>query len=214
MPLHSIVFDCDGVLLDSVPVKTNAFRRVAEPFGPEIRDRFVLYHEMHGGVSRYKKFEWLYNEALGRAITPEESAEMGRLFAAYALDEVRRCAMIPGAKDVLDMWSAKLPLFVCSGAPQEEVRTVLQERGLDGYFKGVYGSPPAKAALLASIVAKLPVPANEVLMVGDAFTDRDAASEVGTLFYGVGELLRGEEHWGVDLTGLNAWLTAQHAAAL
>ena len=51
-------------------------------------------------------------------------------------------------------------------------------------------------------------------MVGDAFTDRDAAREVGTLFYGVGELLRGgDDPWGPDLTGFTAWLTAYGAAS-
>ena len=88
--LQCLAFDCDGVLLDSVPVKTRAFARIAEPYGAEARDRFVMYHTVHGGVSRYKKFEWFYREVLGREITPEESAELGRRFAEYSLEEVRR----------------------------------------------------------------------------------------------------------------------------
>ena len=36
MKLECLVFDCDGVILDSVPVKTRAFGRLAEPFGPEL----------------------------------------------------------------------------------------------------------------------------------------------------------------------------------
>ena len=126
MPLQAIVFDCDGVILDSVPVKTRAFARLAEPFGEEARDRFVMYHTVHGGVSRYRKFEWFFREVLGREITPEESKEWGERFAAYALDEVRRCALIPGIAGVLEDWRERLPLYVCSGAPQEEVRPVRQ----------------------------------------------------------------------------------------
>ena len=106
--LHCLAFDCDGVLLDSVPVKTRAFARIAEPYGAEARDRFVMYHTVHGGVSRYKKFEWFYREVLGREITPEESAELGRKFAEYALDEVRRCPMIAGAEDGLRGWKGVL----------------------------------------------------------------------------------------------------------
>ena len=102
MSLQCIVFDCDGVILDSVPVKTRAFARIAEPYGQEAQDRFVMYHSLHGGVSRYKKFEWFYTEVLGREITQDESEKLGRLFAEYALDEVRRCPLIPGIKDVLD----------------------------------------------------------------------------------------------------------------
>ncbi len=110
MKLECLVFDCDGVILDSVPVKTRAFARLAEPFGPEARDRFVMYHTVHGGVSRYRKFAWFFREVLGREITPEESQAWGQRFAEYALDEVRRCALIPGAADVLATWRGRLPL--------------------------------------------------------------------------------------------------------
>ncbi len=207
MALQCLVFDCDGVILDSVPVKTRAFARVAEPFGEEARDRLLMYHKVHGGVSRYKKFEWLYEHVLGKAITPEESRRLGDLFAEYVLDELQHCALIPGAQDVLAYWRGRLPMFVCSGTPQEELQSVLQLRRLDGYFDAIYGSPPAKAELLAHIVRTEKLDPADVLMVGDAPTDRDAADYAGTMFYGVGSILKGGDFpWGEDLTGLNAWI--------
>lgn len=207
MPLKCLIFDCDGVILDSVPVKTRAFSRLAHPFGEAACKRFVEYHLSHGGVSRYKKFEWFFREVLGREITPTESKEWGRLFAEYALDEVRRCDLIPGIISVLAHWQTKLPLYVCSGAPHEELTSILQERQLDSYFTGIYGSPPAKAQLLAMIVDKAGILPKNALMVGDAVTDRNAAIEVGTLFYGTGpELKGGDFPWGPDLLELNAWI--------
>ena len=215
MALQCIVFDCDGVILDSVPVKTRAFARIAAPHGQEAQDRFVMYHTRHGGVSRYKKFQWFYNEVLGREISDEESERLGRLFAEYALDEVRRCPLIPGIQEVLDTWKGKLPLYVCSGAPHEEVQAVLRERNLDQYFVSIHGSPPAKAKLLGQIVAALPLAPEDVLMVGDAPTDHEAAQEVGTLFYGVGPDIKPASAslypWGPDLTGLNEWIKARAA---
>jgi phosphoglycolate phosphatase-like HAD superfamily hydrolase len=167
----------------------------------------VMYHTVHGGVSRYKKFEWFFREILDRDITPEESVDWERHFVEYALDEVRVCGMIAGAQDVLDAWRGVLPLYVCSGAPWEELRVVLRERGLEYYFDGIYGSPPAKSPLLAEIVAKTGLPPENVLMVGDSTTDRDAAEYAATRFYGVGDLLKGGDFpWGQDLTGLNAWI--------
>ena len=51
--------------------------------------------------------------------------------------------------------------------------------------------------------------ADEVLMVGDATTDRDAAEYADTLFYGIGDLLKGDVFpWGENLLGLNAWIEA------
>lgn len=210
MSLKCLVFDCDGVLLDSVPVKTRAFGRLAEPFGEEARDRFVLYHKVHGGVSRYRKFEWFFREVLGREITPEESELWGKKFSEYALDEVRRCDLIPGALQTLEHWHGKLPLYVCSGAPTQELKEVLTERSLAQFFEGIYGSPPAKGQLLKEIIrsqsALLP---DEALMIGDSVTDEDAAKEAGSQFYGIGaELKGGKFPWSENLLALNAWIEA------
>lgn len=208
MDIKCLVFDCDGVILDSVPVKTNAFGRLAEPYGAEARDRFVMYHMRHGGVSRYRKFAWFFQEVLGREITPEESEQWGRDFVRFSLDEVRKCALIPGVLETLRKWHGRLKLYVCSGAPGGEVRDVLTERKLAGFFDGIFGSPPAKDKLLQQIVDKeaqaLP---EQAVMVGDASTDRYAAESVGALFYGVGPELRGGSFaWSEDLRPFNKWL--------
>ena len=207
MALSCIVFDCDGIILESVPVKTRAFARIAEPFGAEAVDRLVMYHRMHGGVSRYLKFEWLYREVLGRDIAPAELAELGRRYVDIAFEEICRCDLVPGVEDVLKRWQGRTPMYVCSGAPHEELNVILKGRGLDHYFEGIYGSPPAKAELLRGIVGLVGADPASVVMVGDSVTDLDAAETVGTLFYGRGSDLRGGSFpWGEDLTGLNAWL--------
>lgn len=214
MALRCIVFDCDGVLIDSVPVKTRAFGRLAEPYGSDARERFVAYHMENGGVSRYRKFAWFFENVIGRPITEQESQEWGERFAAYSLDEVRRCDLIAGAEDVLREWHGKLPLYVCSGAPGAEQELVLKEKGLAGYFVSICGAPPAKAELLGQILHSAGMLPENALMVGDATTDRDAAKAVGTLFYGVGETLKagglnGEFAWGADLTGLSDFIQAR-----
>ena len=207
MAFSCLIFDCDGVLIESVPVKTRAFARVAEPFGAEAVDRLVMYHTMHGGISRYTKFEWLYREVLGREITPEELEELGRRYADIAFDELCRCAVVPGAVDVLTRWRGRVPMYVCSGAPHEELLVVLERHGLHQYFTGIFGSPPAKTALLRDIILRAGVDPATAVMVGDSGTDLHAAEAVGTLFYGRGEELKGGNFpWGEDLTGLNSWL--------
>ena len=68
-------------------------------------------------------------------------------------------------------------------------------------------SKVAKNELLATILKDAGIAPADALMVGDATTDRDAAAYAGTLFYGVGDLLKGGDHpWGADLTGLSAFI--------
>lgn len=208
MPLSCIVFDCDGVILDSVFVKARAFARVAEPFGAEARDMLVMYQATHGGVSRYEAFAWMYRAVLGREITPEDSRRLGQQFAEYALDEVKSCPLIPGIAQVLDDWHDRLPLCVCSGTPTEELRKILGLRRLSGYFRMILGSPPAKAKVLETIVDSMGLDPADVLMVGDSVVDRDAAEVVGTQFYGRGPELKCDRAfpWAEDLTGLSKWI--------
>lgn len=207
MALSLIVFDCDGVILESVDAKTRAFAQVAEPFGAEARDRLLLYHSLHGGVSRREKFAWLYREVFGREIAPAEMEDLCARFVSCALDNVLNAPLVPGVMDVLERWRGRVPLYVCSGTPQAELESVLNERELAPYFTGICGTPPAKADLLKSIVRKERVDPAEAVMVGDAPTDSDAAEAAETLFYGRGPFFENAScPHGPDLCGLNEWL--------
>ena len=62
MIYKSIIFDCDGVLLDSNTIKSEAFYQSVLPFGQKYADEFIQYHKNNGGISRYKKFEYFLNK--------------------------------------------------------------------------------------------------------------------------------------------------------
>ena len=207
MAIKCLVFDCDGVLIDSVHVKTHAFARLVEAYPKEQQQAFVDYHQKNGGVSRYKKFAWFFENFLDHPITPEESESWGNKFSAICFEELLKCKLIAGTLDTLTFWQGKLPLYVCSGAPGAEQREVLTSHNLAKYFQDILGSPPAKAELLAQIVDLAHVSPKETLMVGDATTDLNAARQVGTLFYGVGDLLKGGDYpWGPDLQKITQFI--------
>ena len=67
-----------------------------------------------------------------------------------------------------------------------------------------------KAQVLANIVNEFGLDPADVLMVGDSSTDRDAAEQVGTLFYGCGPELKNDGlfPWGETLSGLDDWIAA------
>jgi phosphoglycolate phosphatase-like HAD superfamily hydrolase len=203
-----VVFDCDGVLLDSVPVKTRTFGLLFEDLGPEAAKYVTDFHLAHGGMSRYAKFEHYYRQFHGREITPEESAALDKRFNELALAELLRTPFLPGVEEFLKAHRATWPLYVASGAPQYELEIVLSKVGLAGYFKGILGSPTPKARLLADIVAAEGADPGRVLMIGDSGTDLDAARTVGTRFVGIGEFPE-PVAWLPDLTAL-----ADHIAGL
>lgn len=213
MALDLLVFDCDGVILESMDVKSGAFYRLAEELAPGEGERMRMLHSLNGGVSRYKKFAWFYREVFDRDITEEEQEELNKKFVVLTQEEIANCALVPGIQEVLDRWLGRVPMYVASGAPEDELRMILQKRGLAKYFKGMHGSPTVKTLLLRAIVGHAGVRPSLALMVGDSRTDQYAAEAVGTLFYGRGEYFSQTGHpWHEDLTQLNEYLEELFAA--
>lgn len=206
MALSLIVFDCDGVLLESMDIKSMAFRRVGERLGSEAADRLVMYHHMHGGISRFKKFARIL-EDMGREVTDEVLDALNKEFVAAAYEAMQHCPLVPGVLEVLERWHGRVPLYVASGAPEDELRTILEKRGLSEYFSGIFGSPAAKSSILRSIVERTGVCAFDMLMVGDSRIDLSAAETAGARFYGRGEFFKASGWpWHEDLTLLNDYL--------
>ncbi len=202
-----LVLDCDGVILDSMAIKTEAMRRVGEAFGPELRDRLVLFQQIEGGISRYEKFDWLWREAYGQPISRQDMLRLEHELVAHMEAALAECPLVPGTLEVLHSWHGKLPIYVCSGAPHAELNELLTKRGLGGYFTGICGYPPAKTPLLQQILTQSGANPATSLMVGDTITDSRAAQECGTLFFGIGSAFTGAAFpQGPDLHALNTWL--------
>ena len=62
--LFTSFFDCDGVILNSNKVKTNAFYKNRLDYGEESAKKLVNYHIKNGGISRYKKIKFFQENIL------------------------------------------------------------------------------------------------------------------------------------------------------
>ena len=197
-----IVFDCDGVLLESVDAKTKAFEETVAEHGSRAAARLIEYHTANGGVSRYKKFEWFFREVLGREITRTEMSRLGERFKELAFEGVMNAPMVTGVLECIKKLHNQIPMYVASGAPQEELTAVLNARNISKYFKCSYGSPPGKTELLRSILRQTGAEPKKAIMVGDSSTDLDAAQACGTRFFGRGEYFKlSGWPWSKDLHG-------------
>ena len=58
--IKNIILDFDGVILDSIPVKTEAFKQLFSDFSDDDVDLLIDFHLKNGGMSRYKKIEYFF----------------------------------------------------------------------------------------------------------------------------------------------------------
>jgi HAD superfamily hydrolase (TIGR01549 family) len=206
----AIVFDFDGVLVESVDVKTRAFAALYDPHGNDVVEQVVAWHLAHGGVSRYEKFRHFHRTFLGRALAPAEEAELGERFSALVEEAVIAADWVPGAREFLEGWHARLPLFVASGTPEEELLRIVARRGMTRFFSGVAGAPRKKGTILRDFLERSGVSPDRMLMVGDAMTDYEGAAEAGVPFLGIAPSAANPFPPGVpvlpDLTGFAAFL--------
>ena len=181
-----VLFDFDGVILDSVEIKTRAFATLYRSHGQVVDDAVVAYHMSHLGISRYEKFRTFHRELLGTSLNETELIELGKLFEELVLHEVIAAPFIPGALDTLEqLKSQDIPAFVVSGTPEEEMRQIVTARNLDAFFTEVHGSPRKKPLIIQDIAERRHLDLASCLFIGDAMTDHAAALETGVPFLGI-----------------------------
>jgi phosphoglycolate phosphatase-like HAD superfamily hydrolase len=181
MSLRAIVFDFDGVIVESNDIKTAAFDAVFSAY-PEHHDAMMAFHRANVSLSRVIKFQHFVSAHLGRATDDPLVAELGERFSAEVRDRVTACPMVPGAQALLDRLRGRLPLFLASVTPEAELNGILERRGLRHYFQGVYGCPPwTKPDAIRDVLA-LVGGSMDVVLIGDSAGDQRAAHETGIEF--------------------------------
>lgn len=148
---HSVVFDCDGVVLDSNRVKTEAFYKTTLPYGQEAAQAMVDYHVANGGISRYKKFAYFLQHILpeyGGEQEPPLHEALLETYACYVREGLLTCQVAPGLQQ-LRLSMPEVRWLIISGGDQAELREVFAARGIDSWFDGgIFGSPDTKDEIL------------------------------------------------------------------
>ncbi len=180
-PLRAVAFDFDGVILESGPIKQRAFLDLFAD-RPELEPRILAHHRRYLGVSRYDKLAWIHRELLGRPLSSEELADEGRRYSKLVLEQVLACPLVAGAEELLRGLEGRLLSFVVSATPQEELELIVARRGLSGYFRELRGAPGAKAEILGELMSRYALATDELVMVGDGWSDYEAARQAGVAF--------------------------------
>jgi phosphoglycolate phosphatase-like HAD superfamily hydrolase len=180
--IRAVIFDFDGVLVESVDTKTEAYASLFAGEGEDVVRKVVAYHLEHGGVSRFEKFKFIYQEILHRPLSGKKFVTLCRDFSRRVVDEVVNARWVDGAREFLEKKKDTYQFFIVSGTPDEELKAIIERRGMESLFVAVYGSPRTKDVLLNELMTFYGLKCNELVFVGDAATDLQAAKSTGIRF--------------------------------
>lgn len=180
------VFDFDGVIADSVEVKTNAFAKIYSQYGDDVVNSVIFHHRKHGGMNRFDKFNYYHDKFLGKTISPKELRVLSDRFSAIVVEDVIASKEIPGVKIFLEKFCTDKKCYINSATPEAEIYKIIGGRELKHYFEGVFGTPASKYTNLCKIHKLNPgMERNDFVFFGDSLSDLDAANQYGIYFIGV-----------------------------
>ncbi|MBI5495750.1 MAG: HAD family phosphatase [Deltaproteobacteria bacterium] len=182
MPGHAllaVVFDMDGVLLDSQAAHLEAFRQFVREHGATVDE--TLLRRTFGMHNRD-----ILPMLLGRPLPADERARLAdekeALYRRLARGRLRE---VPGARALVDaLAAAGIPLAVGSSGPRANVELAVEELGMRGRFRALctgddirHGKPDPEVFLLAA--QRLGVEPEGCVVVEDAPEGVEAARAAG-----------------------------------
>jgi len=183
--IKNILFDFDGVILDSMPVRGYGFKKIFEEYSSELIEQLLVYHNKNGGLSRYVKIRYFYEKVLNENISDDEVNIIAAKFSTIMRVElIKKKYLISETINFIKNNYKNYNLHIVSGSDEKELRFLCKELSIDSYFLSIYGSPIHKNDLVKNVLDLNNYKKNETIFIGDSVNDYDASKVNGINFYG------------------------------
>ena len=179
-----IVFDFDGTLVDSQPMKLAAYYELfpADQYHQRIITSVL---ERIPEESRFVVLRQILSEIDPLSDSEDNLTQLAKDYGEFVLQRAKNCSEKPGATHFLNSAYKRYALFLNSNTPADSLHEIVENRGWLNYFHDIYGYPYGKEAALKNIISTEGVPPEQVLIVGDGESDKRAAKNANCLYYAV-----------------------------
>ena len=189
-----IIFDCDGVILNSNEIKTNGFKKLFQNHPNYLIDKIVNYHKNNGGKSRYMKIKYFYENLLKKKISEKDLISQATKYGKITLNDLKESDFIPGLLKLLKLLKKNnKSLYVVSGSDEKDLIKILKYKKIDSFFKKIKGSPKDKIENLKNILP-LASKRKKSVYIGDSEYDYNSSSAIGLNFI----YISGYSEWKVE----------------
>jgi len=182
---NTILWDFDGVIMDSMPIRDKGFELVLADYPGDQVDQFMIYHRKNGGLSRYHKFRYFFEEIRKEEITEKEIEILAGRFSKVMLENLLNPELlIIDSVNFIRKYYKNFTMHVVSGSDQHELRTICGHLELSTYFKSIHGSPTPKTELVKNLIQDNEYSRQTTCLIGDSINDFEAAKSNEIEFFG------------------------------
>jgi len=182
-----VFWDFDGVIKDSVQVKSLAYQQIFSEYGFDVVNRVRCHHERNGGMSRFEKFP-LYLSWANQTVTDGKIEDLCNRFSLLVQQSVVESNWVEGFLEFFACHIEGHTHILVTATPTEEINEILKALNIKHFFSNVHGAPQTKSDAIEETLRTLDVGSKGALMLGDSESDYMAAVENNVLF-----LLRGTD---------------------
>lgn len=171
-----IFWDFDGVLMDSNAVRDLGFEHVLSEFPRDQVAQLLEFHQANGGLSRYVKFRYFFEEILKESITNEEVLVWAERFSVIMKELlVNPNLLIQETLNFVRENQGKYIMHITSGSDQEELRYLCKSMNIDRLFTSIHGSPKPKKDWVKELIDTYKYSVDKCVLIGDSMNDYEAA---------------------------------------
>jgi phosphoglycolate phosphatase-like HAD superfamily hydrolase len=182
--IQAIFWDFDGVIMASNAVRDRGFEEVLKDFPSTEVEQLMDFHRQNGGLSRYVKFRYFFEEIRKESISDEEVKDWAARFSNIMRGLlVKPELLIPEILNYIKQYYKDVPMYIVSGSDQEELRYLCDALGITRYFKAIHGSPTPKVEWVRQLINDHVSIKENCFLVGDSINDKQAANENGIDFF-------------------------------
>lgn len=208
--MKAVIFDMDGVLVDTNPHHKTAWREYYQRNGKTLSDTDFVQH-----VSGKHNTDIVAHLFGGQTLTPEEVHRLGNEKESLFRELYRPAIMpVPGLLSFLKaLKEAGIKLAVATSAPVENLDFVVEALGIRDYFdallnESMVSHPKPDPEIYQKAMERLGVEPTESVIFEDSTTGIQAAKASGALVVGMATTQTPDELWPMvddvtaDFTGM------------
>ncbi|MFC0181194.1 Phosphoglycolate phosphatase, HAD superfamily [Pseudarcicella hirudinis] len=181
-----ILWDFDGVIMDSMPIRSKGFEEVLKDYPKEQVDNLLEFHNTNGGLSRYVKFRHFFENIRNESIEDEEvlalADNFSKIMLSLLIDE--KLLIEDSVNFIRENWMNH-EMHIVSGSDGKELAQICEGLDLSKYFRSINGSPTPKKELVRRLLVENNYNKDNVTLIGDSINDKEASliNEIGFCGY-------------------------------